>query len=363
MVPGGIKIAVITATMLLTFTAIGAPADDASSWLQQRHARFAAYRSAHPNPDTEIAGIKAQTAIMIAANTRPRPATDSSADNEAIDSETMLNSAPLIWRVSNIATELWDGADLPKMIVVPAGEYTMGSPASEANRQANEGPRHRVRIGYSFAVSEYAITVGEYARFVADTHHDGGEACFTIEHGVYRLRGNRDWSHVGFKQSSNNPVGCVNWYDTQAYVAWLSKRTGHQYRLLSEAEYEYINRAGSVSAYWWGDEVGNNRTNCDGCGSALDNQQPMVVGSFAANAFNLYDTTGNSWSWLSDCWNATYAGAPVDGSAYITGDCDLHVMRGGSVHSVTGELRSASRSRHWFSLRNIPVGFRVARTL
>jgi formylglycine-generating enzyme required for sulfatase activity len=356
-VPGCIKIAVTAATTLLTFTA-SAHADEAASWLLERHARFAAYRSAHPNPDAEIAGIKAQTAAMIAANMPPQSATDSSTTDD-----TIVNNAPLIWRVSNAATELWDGADLPKMIVVPAGEYTMGSPASEANRQANEGPRHRVRIGYNFAVSQYAITVAEYARFVADAHHDVGEACFTIEHGVYRLRGNRDWSHVGFKQSSNSPVGCVNWYDTQAYVAWLSKRSGHQYRLLSEAEYEYINRAGSVSAYWWGDEVGKNLAVCDGCGSTLDNQRTAVVGSFAANAFNLYDTTGNSWSWLADCWNATYAGAPVDGSAFVTGDCDLHVMRGGSVHSVTGELRSASRSRHWFSLRNIPVGFRVARTL
>jgi formylglycine-generating enzyme required for sulfatase activity len=275
----------------------------------------------------------------------------------------MRHHALVIWRVSNTPVELWDGADFPKMIVVPAGEYTMGSPASEPNRQANEGPRHRVRIGYSFAISQYTITMGEYARFVADTHHDVGEACFTIEHGEYRLREGRDWRRVGFTQTGNSPRGCVNRNDAQAYVSWLSKRTSHTYRLLSEAEYEYANRAGSVNANWWGDDIGKNRTVCDGCGSALDNRQLAAVGSFAANAFDLYDTTGNTWSWLSDCWNANYAGAATDGSANADGDCDLHVMRGGSAHSPAKELRSAARSRHSFSLRNLPVGFRVARTL
>jgi formylglycine-generating enzyme required for sulfatase activity len=177
------------------------------------------------------------------------------------------------------------------------------------------------------------------------------------------LRGNRDYQHAGFKQTSNGPVGCVNWFDAQAYVAWLSKQTGHAYRLLSEAEYEYLNRAGTVTAYWWGEDIGINRTVCDGCGSAWDKRQLAVVGSFAPNAFGLYDTTGNSWSWLADCWNANYAGVPADGSAATEGDCDLHVMRGGGERSPARELRSAYRSRHWFSLRNIVVGFRVAETL
>jgi formylglycine-generating enzyme len=344
---GGIKIAAIAGIAALNVAAATARADDATEWLKSRHTRFAAYRSDHPNPDAEIAKIKVETAAMIAA----APA------------NALLERPTTIWRVSDTPLALWDGADYPRMIVVPAGEYTMGSPAAEPGRQANEGPRHRVRIGASFAVSQTAVSVGEYARFVADTHHDGGEACFTIEHGEYRLRGGRDWRRVGFKQTNNSPVGCVNWYDVTAYAAWLAKKTGHAYRLLSESEYEYINRAGSVSAYWWGDDIGKNRTVCDGCGSAVDNRQTAAVGGFAPNAFGLYDTTGNTWSWLSDCWNADYAGAPADGSANMSGDCDLHVMRGGSVHSPVRELRSAARSRHWFSLRNIPVGFRVARTL
>ncbi len=319
------------AVVVLTGIAIhDVRADDSGAWLRQRTAAFAGFRHAHPGADAGISGRGSSPAAPAAA------------------------AAPL---------ELWDGAEYPLMVVVPAGEYMMGSPETEPMRQANEGPRHRVRIGYAFAVGKYPVTVGEYARYVADTHHDGGEACFTIERHEYRLRGNRDWHHAGFAQTADHPVGCVNWFDARAYVAWLSKQTGHSYRLLSEAEYEYANRAGSTSAWWWGDAIGTNRTVCDGCGSPFDDRQPAKVGSYEANAFGLYDTTGNVWSWTADCWNADYSAAPDDGSAYSTGDCDLHVMRGGSLHSPVRELRSAARSRHWFSLRNVPVGFRVARDL
>jgi formylglycine-generating enzyme required for sulfatase activity len=362
----------IAVAAVLTAASIGAQAvhaESAAAWRKHRLARYADFRATHPDADTEIADIKAKTAALLATMAAPRPdpltatPTATPALERSPDDDTLLNRAPVIWRVADTPVELWDGAEYPATIVVPAGEYTMGSPSTESGRQGNEGPRHRVRIGYSFAVGKYSITVGEYARFVADTHHDVGEACFTLEKGVYRLRGARDFRRVGYRQSGDSPVGCVNWFDATAYVAWLSKKTGHDYRLLSEAEYEYLNRAGTTSAYWWGDEIGRNRTVCDGCGSAFDNRQLAPAGSFAPNPFDLYDTTGNSWSWLSDCWNANYAGAPADGSAFAVGDCDLHVMRGGAVHSPVRELRSASRSRHWFSLRNIPVGFRVARTL
>jgi formylglycine-generating enzyme required for sulfatase activity len=361
-----VKLVAVAAIAAPGYGVVAARADDAAAWLKDRQTRFASYRAAHPDPNSEIAEIKAKTAAIIATQA-PQLGTSAAHDAERNgndrEGEAVLDSDPVIWRVSNTPVELWDGASYPKMIVIPAGEYTMGSRASELDRQASEGPRRRIRIGYSFAVGQFAVTVGEYGQFVADTRHDAGEACFTLERGEYRLRGNRDWRRVGFEQSGNSPVGCTNWYDAQAYVAWLSKKSRHTYRLLSEAEYEYANRAGSVSAYWWGEDVGKNRTVCNGCGSDFDNRRLATVGSFAPNAFGLYDTTGNSWSWLADCWNANYAGAPADGSANNGGDCDLHVMRGGSVHSPPRELRSAARSRHWFSLRNVPVGFRVARTL
>lgn len=343
-------VAAVAAGLATAFAHAEAPSD---GWLKARQVKFAAFRAAHPDPDGEIARLKAATAALVAA----APPFQTAADDASLD------RPPVIWRASKAPVELWDGPEYPKMFALPAGEYSMGSPAAEKGHLPMEGPRHRVRIDHNVAVSQSAVTVGEYAAFVADTHHDIGEACFTIEGDDYRLRGNRDFRHVGFNQTDDGPVLCVNWFDAMAYVNWLSKKTGHAYRLLSEAEYEYANRSGSAAPYWWGDEIGKNRANCIGCGSAFDNKVLAPVGSFPANPFGLYDTAGNNLSWLADCWNATYAGAPVDGSAFNTGDCDLHILRGGSLHSVPAGLRSAARSRHWFSLRNVTVSFRVARTL
>jgi formylglycine-generating enzyme required for sulfatase activity len=347
-----IGVATVVVLALPGFAA-GAAGPGGAAWMKVRHTGFAAYRAAHPDPDAEIADLKARTAALVAARP-PAPARSGDA---------VLQSPPVIWRMPGKPIELWDGPEYPRIIVLPAGEYTMGSSASEQGRLANEGPPHRVRIAASFAVSQYPVTMGEFARFAAETHHDMGEACFTMEHGEYKLRARRDYLHVGFPQTRNGPALCLNFADAQAYVAWLSKKTGHSYRLLSEAEYEYANRAGTVTAYWWGDDIGRGRTNCDGCGSRWDNRQLAPVGSFGPNPFGLYDTTGNTLSWLADCWTADYARSPADGSADMNGDCDLHDLRGGSLHSPPRALRSAARSRHWFSLRNITVGLRIARTL
>lgn len=343
-----IKFTALGTIAALAFTAATARADDAADWAKARKTHYAAYRAAHPKPDAEIAAIKAKTAAMVASYGRPL--------------ETDLDKPPAIWRAVDKPLELWDGEDAPKMIVIPAGEYSMGAAPNEVGRAPMEGPRHRVRIGYSFAVSATSVTVGEFARFVAETKRDMGEACFTMENGEYRLRGNRDWRHPGFAQTENGPVLCVNYFDVQAYLEWLSKKTGHAYRLLSESETEYVSRAGATTAFWWGDEIGKGRANCIGCGSPWDNAHPGPVASFAPNPFGLYDTAGNALSWVSDCWTPDYSAAPTDGSP-ATGDCDLHDLRGGSWHSAPKGLRPAARSRHWFSLRNTTVGFRVARTL
>jgi formylglycine-generating enzyme required for sulfatase activity len=344
-----IRIGALAAMLALTAPTLSARAYDAQAWSQDRQAHFSAYQSAHPNPDAEIAQVKAKSAALLAA----APAFDPS----------VVDPAPLIWRTSKSPLDLWDGPAFPRMRVVPAGEYTMGSPDSEPQREAGEGPRHRVRIAQAFAVSEFPVTVGEYAQFVADTHYDPGEACYTLEGGVYKLRGARNFDAVGFEQTGDSPVVCVSFDDAKAYVAWLSKKTGHAYRLLSEAEYEYVNRAGTTTIYWWGDQVGQNHANCAGCGSVWDNRQTAPVGRFASNAFGLYDTSGNTFSWVADCANPNYLGAPADGSANLSGECDLHILRGGSLHNSPDGVRSARRSHHWFSLRNLTVGLRIARTL
>jgi formylglycine-generating enzyme required for sulfatase activity len=156
----------------------------------------------------------------------------------------------------------------------------------------------------------------------------------------------------------------VNWDDAQQYVAWLSRRTGKSYRLLSAAEWEYAARAGSDKAYSWGDEIGKGNANCNGCGSQWDFKQTAPVGSFAANAFGLHDMHGNVFEWTQDCNHLNYSGAPEDGSAWITGgDCAGRVVRGGSWYLTPEYLRSAARG--WFITndRSLFLGFRVGRTL
>ena len=143
----------------------------------------------------------------------------------------------------------------------------------------------------------------------------------------------------------------VNWNDAQTYATWLNEKTRKAYRLLSEAEWEYVARAGSETAYHWGDQIGKNRPNCDGCGSRWDGKQTAPVGMFAGNGFGLHDVHGNVWEWVEDCWNETYAGAPADGSAWAPGT----TFRGTSGPRTATGGPSGNRS--------VDVGFRVARSL
>ena len=229
----------------------------------------------------------------------------------------------------------------PEMVVVPAGSFVMGSP-----EEADEMPIHRVTISEPFAVGKYEVTFAEWEACVAD----GG--CYGHEP-----------VDVGWGRG-NRPVMDVSWNYVQTYAMWLSEKTGEPYRLLSEAEWEYVARAGSgTRKYSWGNEVGRNRANCDGCGSRWDGKQTAPVGSFAANAFGLHDMHGNVLEWVQDCWNATYAGAPADGRAWEQGDCNARVLRGGSWNSTPRVLRSAFRLRSTTGSRYSNVGFRVARRL
>ena len=233
-----------------------------------------------------------------------------------------------------------DGTWCPQMVVVPAGEYRMGSPSGEAGRDDDEGPRHQVRIAKPFAVGVYEVTFSEW------------EAC--VSDGGCGHRGNDEGTH---------PVINVSWGDAKAYVRWLSNETGEAYRLLSESEWEYVARAGTQTRYGWGDEVGSGRANCRGCGSRRDYRQTAPVGQFEANRFGLHDVHGNVWEWVEDCWNGSYAGAPADGSAWRSGNCDRRVLRGGSWVSGPWFLRAANRSRNVTGGRNVYIGFRIARTL
>ena len=235
-----------------------------------------------------------------------------------------------------------DCAGCPEMVVVAAGTYMMGSP-----EEADELPIHRVTIGEPLAVGKYEVTFAEWDACVADG-------------GCYGYRPDDEgWGR------GKRPVTNVDWNQVQTYAMWLSEKTGKAYRLLSEAEWEYVARAGSgTRKYSWGNEIGRNRANCGGCGSRWDGKQTAPVGSFGANGFGLHDVHGNVWEWVQDCWNETYAGAPADGSAWEQGNCATRVVRGGSWYSGPRYLRSASRSGITSGYRDYHVvGFRVARSL
>jgi formylglycine-generating enzyme required for sulfatase activity len=237
-------------------------------------------------------------------------------------------------------------ADCPAMVVVPEGSFTMGSPASEGGDD-DEHPQHVVKIAHEFAVGKFDVTKDEFVAFVRAANYDAGT----------------DWKNPGFAQTGSDPVVNVSWNDAKAYVNWLSDKTKRPYRLLSESEWEYSARAGASTAYFWGASIGKNNANCDGCGSRWDNKQTSPSGSFAPNAFGLYDMHGNAWQWVEDCYRGSYSGAPEDGSPVITGECGQRVIRGGSWFFYPRDLRAAQRSRNDPSLRVNRVGFRVARTL
>lgn len=236
----------------------------------------------------------------------------------------------------------------PKMVEIPGGTYEMGSPIHEAGRSHDEGPSHTVTVD-RFALGKTEVKFEEYDRFARAT----GRA-FPNDHG---------WGR------DKQPVINVTWKDASAYAAWLSKETGHLYRLPTEAEWEYAARAGAASAFWWGsdaqrgDEV---MANCDGCGSQWDSEQTAPVGSFPANGYGRRDMHGNVWEWTQDCWHGDYHGAPGDGSAWGEargGDCAKRVIRGGSWFNGPLYVRSANRGRNDVDEANNDVGFRLARTL
>ena len=243
-----------------------------------------------------------------------------------------------------------DCADCPEMVVVPAGSFMMGSRFWQEGRSDIERPRHRVTISAPFAVGVYAVTFSDWDACVSD----GG--C-----GGYRP-GDRGWGR------GSRPVIYVSWNDAQAYVRWLSGKTGKSYRLLSESEWEYVARAGTTTPFHTGATISTDQANYNGnftYGSGRkgeSRERTMPVGSFAANAWGLHDVHGNVCEWTEDCWNASYVGAPDDGGAWTRGDCSRRVLRGGSWSYFPRNACSAARSSNVTGVRYWNTGFRVART-
>lgn len=257
--------------------------------------------------------------------------------------------------------EVFRDCDLcPEMVVVPAGTFMMGSPDTEEGRRENEGPRHQVTIEYMFAAGVYEVTFDEWDACVRGGGCGGHEP--------------DDWG-MG---RGRRPVVDVHWEDAWQYVDWLTEQTGEEYRLLSEAEWEYVARAGTRTARYWGEtdreqcrfangydasglvEVGLDLESV-GCRDRQGKTGP--VGTYMPNGFGLYDVLGNAREWVDDCENGSYQGSPTDGSSWYSGDCTRRLLRGGAWADGPMELRSAHRTGSWIDFRHSYYGFRVARTI
>ncbi len=241
----------------------------------------------------------------------------------------------------------------PEMVVIPVGQFHMGDVSGEGHE--SERPVHRVTIDYPFAVGKYEVTFDEW------------EACVAAG-GCSHRPDDESWGR------GTRPVINVSWEDAQEYGKWLSRKTGQFYRLLSEAEWEYVARAGTTTKYWWGNVASHDYANYgkelndyDCCGGLATGADRWVytapVGSFQANAFGVFDTVGNVWEWVEDCWNDDYKGALTDGRVWMSLMCRLRVVRGGSWYGLPESVRPANR--YWGDPddRVSNVGIRVARTL
>jgi formylglycine-generating enzyme required for sulfatase activity len=283
------------------------------------------------------------------------------------------------------------------MIEIPAGSFMMGVPAGSEGIEAKPEiaarkitgravPQHRVSVG-AFALGKYEVTVAEFKAFVAETKYTSGDECEIYAQDPKDKRwkmvhSNYSWRDPGFPQTDRHPAVCISWPDAKAYVAWLSKKTGHTYRLPSEAEWEYAARAGTQTRWYWGSDRNqgckyanagdqtlatqlarhsfDDETNQFDCSDGYAHAAP--VGTFKPNAFGLYDMLGNMFEWVEDCMNVDYQGAPTDGSAVLTGSCERRFLRGGSwtlnSHAVSADFRAGNVIENKESTH----GFRVART-
>ena len=226
------------------------------------------------------------------------------------------------------------------MIKVPGGTYRMGGPSSIVS--ADEVPRHEVTIA-PFMVGVYEVTLDEYLRFAQATRRKKPKKV--------------DWDRKTF------PVVDVTWDDAVTYTRWLSKQTGKRYRLLSEAEWEYVARAGTRTSFWWGRKTGVGNAHCFDCKSDYSISKPARIGTYKPNPFGLYDTAGNVFEWVHDCYHRNYRDAPDDGSVWEGGDCEVRIVRGGAYRSPADSMRVENREKFKSDKGQYNVGFRVARDL
>ena len=267
------------------------------------------------------------------------PATPAPSTTPEADVTPMAEPAPSAPPAADESDVIRDCPSCPELIPLPAGTFTMGDNRGDKS----ERPAHTVTIKRPFAIGKYEVTTGQWNECVK------AGAC--------------SYDAAKSDASENSPVRDISWNDAQEYVRWLSQITKQEYRLPTEAEWEYATRANTKTRFWWGNKVGNGNANCKDCGGKWDRKSPADVADYPANPFGLYGTNGGVWEWVSDCWHKTYNGAPKDGSSWDKADCRENVIRGGSWRNDATYIHSASRFKYDSSVRYLLNGFRVAKTL
>ena len=300
-----------------------------------------------------------------------------------------------VMALSSAAAPQRDCEQCPDLVAVAAGEFTMGADIEEPRRlglpeywATREQPRHAVRIERGFAIGRYEVTRGEFAVFARETGYAPAPGCWHFVGSEWLLDESRSWRDAKIDQTDAHPVTCVNWHDAQAYLSWLSAKTQRRYRLASEAEWEYVVRAGTNTAYWFGDSpedicryinLGDQTTQAryrwdqtkikysvlsdwkgQPCSDGFAAMAPVTA--TAANPFGVHGLLGNANEWVADCWNDTHQGAPADQSARLTGaDCGLRVMKGQGWTAIAASTRAAFRLKMNATDRRFTFGFRVVR--
>lgn len=274
-------------------------------------------------------------------------------------------------------------AACPELLLAPAGEFEMGSRPTDLDAGFDEAPMRVVTID-AFAMGVAPITRQQYKYFVDQTGYFGEESCESYDDsGAFGVHFGRSWRNAGIETGDDHPVVCVSHQDALAYIEWLNGEVAGGepvYRLPSEAEWEYVARAGGTDIYAWGSDVNAGCAYMNGADlSALAQFSSWTVvqcddgwvytapiSALEPNAFGFRHMIGNVWEWMADCWHSDYTGAPSDGAPWLDadgGDCGFRMQRGGAWDSLPAAFRVSQRSAVLVDDRSFLAGFRVVRDL
>lgn len=280
--------------------------------------------------------------VVDKGETTPKPVTK--AEEQEIVTKTEAQPEPELAPKTKTEKEFQDdlsgGGKTPMMVVVPAGEFEMGS--SSSSRFTDERPRHTVKIK-SFAISKYEITFAEFDKFAKTT--------------------GRKPPNDLYMDRETHPAIYIKWDDAYYYTKWLSEQTGKKYRLPSESEWEYAASTGNKTPFWWGFNEEPGKAHCFGCETGLDPRKPSKIGGFEPNKFGIHDTAGNVSEWVHDCWHENYKGAPNNNEVWEGGNCSYRTVRGGAYISPQQSIRSAKRDKLKSDVGYDHVGIRIVRDL